>query len=403
MIDLHKDIKIGELPSILRLFLKDEAIGGRLILLAAAAALIATNTIWQIGYENFWHTHLSIGLGQWSLTQDLQHWVNEGLMTVFFLVVGLEIKREIIGGELKTLQTAVLPVAAAIGGMLVPAMLYMLINTNQAGFNGWGIPMATDIAIALGLLLLLGKRVPSKLKIFLLTLAIVDDIGAIIVVTVFYNQQVNLLALLVAVLLVVVMVILSRSKFMTISIFALLGICLWLAFNASGINASIAGVVLGLLAPLTATKAHKHPIAVRLERSLLPAATFIIVPLFVFANAGLTFKTTAFDDSGAVLAAFGIIVGLVIGKVVGITGATWLVVKFRLGRLPTGTTWSQFIGIGFLAGVGFTISIFITELAFSSDRSLIDAAKIGIFVGSVLSAGLGLYSLRKTATPETTK
>lgn len=397
MVDLHKEIKLRELPSVLRQLLGEEAAGGRLILLAAAIALIVTNTHWQTGYESLWQTHFSVGLGHWSLTQDLRQWVSEGLMTVFFLVVGLEIKREIISGELKALQTAVLPIAAAIGGMVVPALLYLMINVNQAGFNGWGIPMATDIAIALGLLMLLGKRVPSKLKIFLLTLAIVDDIGAIIVIAVFYNQQVNTLALLVAALLTLIMVLLNRTRFMTLSIFTLLGICLWLAVHESGINASITGVLLGLLAPLTATKAHKHPIAVSLEKALLPAATFIIVPLFVFANAGLTFRAPSFNDSGAILAGFGIVIGLVIGKVVGITGATWLVVKLKLGKLPTNTSWSQFIGIGFLAGVGFTISIFITHLAFGDNRNLIDAAKVGIFIGSIVSAGLGLYSLRMIA------
>jgi NhaA family Na+:H+ antiporter len=402
VIDLQKQVKLSELPSVLRQFLRDEASGGKLILLAALIALAITNFRWHLGYENFWHTHLSIGLGGWSLVQDLRTWVNDGLMTVFFLVVGLEIKRETISGELKALQTAVLPVAAAIGGMIVPALVYLALNTNQVGVRGWGIPMATDIAIAVGLLMLLGKRIPSKLKIFLLTLAIVDDIGAIIVIAIFYNQQINIWALLAAALLVLGIVILSGSRYMTMPLFAVFGLCLWLTIYASGINASITGIVLGLLAPLIATKSHTHPIAVRLERALLPTATFIIVPLFVFANAGVTLTTSAFHDPGTLLTAFGIVLGLVMGKVVGITGATWLVVKLWLGHLPRGTSWPQLIGIGFLAGVGFTISIFITELAFGNNRALVDAAKIGIFAGSVLSAGLGLYTLKRATTSEIT-
>lgn len=390
------------MPAILREFLKDETTGGKLILIAALAALFVTNIAWQRGYENLWHTHLSIGLGNWSLTQDLREWVNEGLMTIFFLVVGLEIKREIVSGELKALKVAILPIGAAIGGMVIPALLYLTLNAGQAGANGWGIPMATDIAIAVGLLMLLGKRVPSKLKIFLLTLAIADDIGAIIVIAIFYNQQVNAYALLGAAAIGLAILLLVRTRYMNTPLFVVLGICLWLAMHRTGISASITGVILGLLAPLLPTKTHKHPIAVHLERSLLPAATFIVVPLFVFANAGVAFTTGAFQEPGTLLTAMGIVLGLVVGKVVGITGATWLVVKLKLGRLPSGTTWHQFIGIGFLAGVGFTISIFITELAFGADRDLVNAAKIGIFIGSVASAALGLYSLKKT-TAETAK
>ncbi len=375
-------------------FLKDEAISGKLILAASALALLVVNSPLHGTYDNFWHLDLSIGLGSWSLSQDLRHWVNEGLMAFFFLVVGLEIKRELVRGELRDLKIASLPIVAAIGGMVVPALIYISFNTEPNLIRGWGIPIATDIAFAVGILTLLGKRVPLSLKLFLLTLAIADDIGAIIVIALFYAEIIHFGYLFASILLVVGLWVFKSRLTGKLGLFVCLGIVLWITTHLSGIHASIVGAAMGLLAPLSKTPKGRS-VAEKLEKSFLPASTFVALPVFAFANAGVVLTSRAFTEPASGSVMWGIILGLVIGKTVGIVAATWLMVRLGKARLPRGTSWPQITGVGLIAGIGFTVSIFVTELAFGASAPLIETAKISIFIASAISALFGSIVLIK--------
>lgn len=374
------------------LFLKDEAVSGKLILIATILALIVVNSPLQHAYENLWQNHLTIGFGNKSLSLDLRHWINEGLMAIFFLVVGLEIKREVVQGELKNSKSAILPICAAIGGMIVPAIIYISINHTPEVIQGWGIPIATDIAFAVAVLTLLGPRIPKFLKLFLLTLAIADDIGAIFVIALFYAEIINYWFLgLSAVILFILWYF--RARLATrLALFMITGILLWLTTHLSGIHASIVGAALGLIAPI-ASRPSASSIAKRLEDFFLPISTFIILPLFAFANAGIILSAQAFNNSTSLSVMAGIILGLVAGKMLGIVGASWLIIRFGKAELPAETNWQHIIGVGFIAGIGFTVSIFITELAFSSNNLLTESAKIGIFIASIISAFLGSFIL----------
>lgn len=374
--------------------MRDEAISGKLIIIATVIALILVNSSLYNFYELFWKIPLSIGIGDWSLSQDLRHWVNEGLMTFFFLVVGLEIKREIVQGELGKFQTAVLPIAAAIGGMIVPALLYVALNANSPdSLRGWAIPMATDIAFAIGVLALLGRRIPSALRLFLLTLAIVDDIGAIIVIALFYGNGFDFLMCGLAIVLAIMTVILHRKNLLNMPLFIVIGIAMWLAINTTGVHAAITGVVLGFLAPIYSLRPTRASLAERLEKFTIPVSTLIAIPLFALANTGVVLSLDKFEYP-AITVAGGIVLGLVVGKVVGIVGASWLVVKLGIGKLPDSIRWRQLIGVGLIAGIGFTVSIFITELAFVNNEALRDAAKQSIFIASICSGILGFMVLR---------
>lgn len=390
------------LTRIVRTFLKDEAASGKFLLAAVAVALFFMNSPWSYAFERLWAQTLTASIGGWAISETLQHWIDEGLMAIFFLVVGLEIKREIVKGELHTWRAASVPIVAAIGGMVVPAIIYLIINNGQLGFSGWGIPMTTDIAIAVGVLALLGNRIPSALRLFLLTLAVVDDIGAILIIALFYSQGVALPALAVAAGILLCIGVLQWLRLLNFGIFVVLGIALWFAFHASGVHAAIAGALLGLSAPIVSRRKDKQAIAGRLEWALIPVSAFVVVPLFALANAGVTFSTSAFDERAALLAGTGIVAGLVIGKVFGIVGATWVLVRLTSARLPKEVSWRLLIGVGLLAGIGFTLSIFIAEIAFTSEM-LTQAAKISIFVASFLSAGLGLVWLWRATRPVTEK
>ncbi|MBA3758766.1 Na+/H+ antiporter NhaA [Candidatus Saccharibacteria bacterium] len=371
-------------------FLKDESIGGKLILVAALLSLIVVNSPLRDEFNHFWHLPLSIGLGSWSLSLDLRHWVNEGLMAFFFLVVGLEIKRELVKGELKNKKTAILPIGAAIGGMIIPALIYLIFNINSGAIQGWGIPIATDIAFAVAVLSLLSNRVPVSLKIFLLTLAIADDIGAIFVIALFYAEIINYWYLGASFLVATLTFLFRKQLTYRLFIVCMLGILLWITTHLSGIHASIVGAVLGFLAPVA--KSSKMAVSEKVEKALLPITTFFILPVFAFANAGFTLSASALTTNQSIL--WGVIFGLVLGKVIGITLASWLLVKLRVAQLPVGVVWKHIIGIGFIAGIGFTVSIFITELAFSDNDSFVNTAKIGIFIASGASALLGYIILR---------
>lgn len=372
-------------------FLKDETVGGKLILVAALLSLIVVNSPLGDEFSHFWHLPFSIGVGSWSLSLDLRHWVNEGLMAFFFLVVGLEIKRELVKGELKDIKTAILPVGAAVGGMLVPALVYLAFNLDSGAIHGWGIPIATDIAFAVAVLSLLSKRVPVSLKIFLLTLAIADDIGAIFVIALFYAEIINYWYLAASFILAIGIYLFRKRLTYRLLLVSLLGVLLWVVTHLSGIHASIVGAVMGLLAPV-AVSGGKVGVAERVEKLFLPITTFFILPVFAFANAGFPISADALTTNQSIL--WGVFFGLVAGKVIGITLASWLLVKLKVAQLPKGVAWKHIIGIGFIAGIGFTVSIFITELAFSDNQAFINTAKMGIFIASATSALLGYIFLR---------
>jgi len=413
-------------PKVVQQFLDTEAAGGCVLLLAAVVALVWANSPWSDSYRTVWGTDLSLGLGRFVLAEDLKHWVNDGLMAIFFLVVGLEIKRELVHGDLRDPRTAAMPAIAAAGGMAVPALLYLLVAGRGAGSGGWGVPIATDIAFAIGVVALLGSRVPASLKLFLLTLAIVDDIGAIVVIALFYAGEVQPVFLLAAVALVAVMMGLRRSGIVWIAPYVVLGVGVWLATQASGIHATIAGVALGLLTPARAltpaavarawagdladdpspaeldamTRLARTSVspAERLEHLLHPWTTFVVIPLFALANAGISVNARSFEAPGAAAVTAGVMLGLVAGKALGITGGAWLAVRSGLGKLPEGATWPMVAGIGVVGGIGFTVSLFVSELAFGAGP-LQDAAKIGVLGASTIAAVLGALALARACRP----
>ena len=391
----------GHVSRLVRLLLKDEATGGKFLLAAAVIAVVLTNSVWREPFTDFWQQHFTIGFGSWSMSESLQHWINHGLMAIFFLVISLEIKREVVRGELRTLKAASLPIMAAVGGMAVPIGLYMLINAGHDGFSGWGMPMTTDTAFAIGVLALVGRRVPATLKLFLLTVMVVDDVGAILVIALFYTEHVHLVPLLWAAGILAVILVLHWIRMLRLTAFALLGVLLWYAIEESGVHSSIAGVVLGLAAPIVSRRDRKGAIAERLEQSLIPVSTFVVIPLFALANAGVVFGTNAFADHDAVRVGIGVAVGLVVGKLIGVFGAVWLMVRLKVTRLPAGVGWTQMTGAALIGGIGFTLSIFIAELAFDDHTAFVTAAKICIFGASALSALLGFLVLCYRPRPKT--
>jgi len=407
-------------------FLHTEAASGIVLLAATAVALLWANSPFQDSYTELWHTHLSISLGDHTLDLDLQEWVNDGLMTIFFFVVGLEIKRELVEGELRAPRRAAMPAIAALGGMVVPALIYTAVNLGGDAADGWGIPMATDIAMAVGVLSLLSRRVPSTLKLFLLALAIVDDIGAIVVIAVFYTSGIEPAALGVAALLVVVVGLVRWAGVRHLGVYLVLGFALWLAVEESGVHPTLVGVILGLLAPTrpirqrhlidadaltdlsSAGAAHETAVMAResvsvvewLEHLLHPWTSFVILPLFALANAGIPLSSEALSDAASSPITLGVVLGLVVGKLVGVTVFTWLGARLGLGVLPAGATWQGIVGVAALAGIGFTVSIFITSLAFT-EAGQQNEAKIGILVASVLAAGVGsLILVRSASAPD---
>jgi NhaA family Na+:H+ antiporter len=370
-------------------FVSLEAAGGIVLLLAAAAALIWVNTD-PAGYTSWWHHQLTIGPGELAITESLVHWVNDALMTVFFFVVGLEIKRELVVGELRDRHRAALPAVAALGGMIVPALLFVAINVGGNGIDGWAIPMATDIAFAMGVLALLGPRVPSSLKLFLLALAIVDDIGAIVVIALFYSRGLHGWWLLGAVATVLLVVVMARLDVDHPIAYVVPGIVLWWCLHEAGVEPTLAGVVLGLLTP--ATLRRGVPVLERLEHALHPLSTFVIVPIFALANAGVVLGSDAIDHALSSRVTIGIVVGLVVGKFVGIFGASAIAVRARIGTLPDGVGLRHIAGVAVLGGIGFTVSLFITDLAFRGE--VVDDAKIGVLAASLCAATLGMIVLR---------
>ena len=343
-------------------FLREEAASGIAVLVGTVAALVWANA-WGASYETFWARELG--------PLDLHHWVNDGLMAVFFLVVGLEIKRELVAGELRDRRAAALPAIAALGGVVLPIVIFVLLTAGGDGARGWAIPAATDIAFAVGVLAVLGDRVSAGARLFLLSVAIVDDIIAITIIALFYAGELSFVWLAAAVVLAVA-VHFNRWSLAYIP----LGIALWIAVHEAGVHATIAGVVLGLLIPVG--------VGERAEHALHPYSAFIVVPLFALANAGVNFGGGVLSDAMGSMLTLAVVAGLVVGKLVGIGGAGLLALRAGWGTLPEGVTRSELIGLAALGGIGFTVSLFIAELAFT-DEALVNEAKVGIFAGSIAS------------------
>jgi NhaA family Na+:H+ antiporter len=439
--DSHRPTGPGEGPPKARIeswlrpvvrFLHIEAAGGFVLLACTILALVVANSPWSAQFAEVWQAKVGFTFGSFELYKPLLLWINDGLMTIFFFVVGLEIKREIVYGELRDPRKAALPAAAALGGMVAPAAIYLLVQGGGPGGKGWGIPMATDIAFVVGFLALLGNRVPFGLKILLLTLAIVDDIGAILVIAVAYTAETSLWFLAIGMASFLVVYLFRWIGVRPVPIYFVLGAGVWLAFLKSGVHPTVAGVVLGLLTPAGPWLARRSLVNVaegvaqklgnnggeddmvayeeavqlmtmtaretvspldRLETALHPWVAFGIMPLFALANAGVKVELSAMTDSVALAVA----AGLILGKPLGIVAFSWVAVKVGLAKLPEGVTWSVLLGASCLAGIGFTMSLFIAGLALDAD--LLAAGKIGTLVGSVLSAvfGMGLlfYFLRR--------
>jgi NhaA family Na+:H+ antiporter len=447
LIDKFSLTPANPLVSLFQRFFRMEAASGILLIISAVIAMTWANSPWAAGYTELWQTKFTIGLGEFGLSKPLLLWINDGLMAIFFFVVGLEIKREVQVGELSSVRQAVLPIAAAVGGMVVPALIYIGFNSGLESVRGWGIPMATDIAFALGILALVGSRAPVSLKIFLTALAIVDDIGAVLVIALFYTAEIAYLSLAVAGGFLALLVIANRLSIRHPIIYVILGVGLWVAFLKSGIHATVAGVLLAMTIPsksfmdtgafvrqgryyldriencclpgsfsqttkdqraaIRALEANSQKVESplhRLEHALHPWVAFAIMPIFALANAGVTLQ-----GDWSLLAspvALGIIAGLVAGKPLGIMLAVWLVVKTKLAVMPTGAGWRQVFGVSALAGIGFTMSLFVAGLAFG-DTPLLDTAKFGILSASLLAGLIGWLTFRvptaaRSTAPEVT-
>ena len=414
---LYSDRRLARAAQPFARFLHIEAAGGILLVAATIVALVWANSPWQAGYESFWATTVRVEVGTYVFEESFAHLVNDLLMGLFFFVVGMEIKRELVVGELRDPRAAALPAMAALGGMIVPALIFVAFNASGDGRGGWGIPMATDIAFALGVVALLGRRVPAQVKMLLLTLAIVDDIGAIVVIALFYTDDLETGYLPLAVGIVGLVALLHRIEVTYPLILLAAGFVLWLVVYESGIHATIAGVVMGLLTPaiarqtdleaeeivdvlghrgddLSAQDIRLTAIAIRgsvsacdrLIESLHPWTSYLIVPLFALANAGIELTSDSLSGPSAVLG--GVAVALVVGKLVGVTAFSWLAVRLGIGRLPVETTWGHITGVAAVAGIGFTVSLFVTGLAY--DRADLQTdAKLGVLVASVAAAALG--------------
>ena len=425
-------------------FTRVEAAGGIVLLIAATIAIVWANSAWSDAYFTLFNTHIEVSFGAIHVNETLKHFINDGLMVVFFFVVGLEIKRELVTGELNSVKKATLPALAALGGMVVPALIYLAFvapTGDPEAMRGWGIPMATDIAFSVGVVALLGSRVSVSAKLFLLALAIVDDIGAILVIAVFYTDDLTFGYLAFAAVLLVGMHFAKRIGVTSMLFYVPVAIAIWYGFLESGVHATIAGVILGLMTPVYAkysdetfrqkavrvlerwdiNRASPHaaerldhdalelaevakssvPPLNRLEHALHPWSSFVIVPLFALANAGVRFvgQDTGLGEQLTSPVALGVAVGLMVGKPVGVTVATWIGVKLKLGVLPRRTNMKTIFGLGTLAGIGFTVSLFVSELAFNHEI-LADEAKLGIFLGSFVAGVVGYLVLRTFKTPE---
>lgn len=367
-------------------FLKSEQIGGVILIICVIVSLIIANSNLGAAFENLLSTKIGFSSLAIPLEFSVSLWINDGLMAIFFLLVGLEIKREIIEGELSSPQKAAMPIFAALGGMIFPASIYALINSNTPTIDGWGIPMATDIAFALGVISLLGKRVPSSLKIFLAALAIADDLGAILVIAIFYTNELHWMQLLYSAGILIALIALNRFGIKKLIYYIIPGFFLWYFVHHSGIHATIAGVLIALTIPTNTVK-EESPLE-KLEHLLVRPVNFLIMPIFALANTNIRFENKMIDGLSSPLG-LGIICGLALGKPIGVSLFSWLSVKLGMAKLPNKVNWKHIFGLGLLAGIGFTMSVFIALLSFSTTEYQIQA-KFAILVSSVL-AGISGY------------
>lgn len=381
----------------LREFLKKESAGGILLLIAAILALISANSPLQDLYGELLNIPVAVRIGALDISKPLVLWINDGLMAVFFLLIGLELKKELIEGELSSPRNIVLPAVAALGGMLIPGVIYAFINWNDPiALNGWAIPTATDIAFALGILSLFGKRVPPALKIFLVSLAIMDDMGAIIVIAIFYTSELSFSSLVIASACMVILAFINNQNIRKLTPYIFTGVILWVAVLKSGVHATLAGVILAFFIPLKTASENETSPLVYLEHDLRNSVVFIIMPLFAFFNAGVSLQGVSF---GTLIepVPLGIILGLFIGKQVGVFLFSYIAVKLKIAALPRNTSWKQIYGIAFICGVGFTMSLFIGSLAFEQGGTTANLmhARLGILFGSSLSVIFGYFYLNK--------
>ncbi|MBU2891152.1 Na+/H+ antiporter NhaA [Celeribacter halophilus] len=381
-------------------FFDSEISGGIVLMVAAVAAMIVANSSLHPYYDGALSSYFTVQLGENGLSKPLILWINDGLMAVFFLLVGLELKHELMEGKLKNPRDVVLPGMAAVGGMLMPALIYFALNiSSPETHSGWAIPAATDIAFALGILALVGDRVPSSLKVFLLTLAILDDLGAILIIAFFYTAELHLDYLFLALIPLAIMFYLNRSGIHRIAPIILLGAVLWVLVLKSGVHATLAGVITAFFIPIK-DKWGKSPLH-SLEHALSPYVFFLIVPIFAFANAGVVLSGVTLADVFSPLP-LGIALGLILGKQIGVFGMTWALVKLGIARKPFGATWLHIYGVAALAGIGFTMSLFIGGLSFE-DAFYMNEVRIGVLSGSVISAIIGFTVLRLAPSEEDNK
>lgn len=417
-------------------FLHAQTTTGLILMIMTIVALLLANSPLYEAYSHFFHMNIDFNVGSWALSHSLHHWINDGLMAIFFFIIGLEIKREITAGELSNIKVALLPILAAIGGMIFPAMIYLSLNYNTAGVNGWGIPMATDIAFAISALVLLGKRVPTTLVTFLVALAIVDDLGAVLVIALFYTDTINMLPLGLAGAMFLLMLAFNRFGIHMILPYFIVGLFMWFFMLESGVHATIAGVLAALAIPSTPKRTPKsftqdtqhlmyeyekysvqetHTMteeqkkilttikdkidevgtpAARLEHDLHLPVALLVIPIFALANAGIRIDFNSIGSTLLEPVSLGIIAGLIFGKVIGIFGVSWLAVTLKIAQLPKGSSLSQVFGVAFLGGIGFTMSIFVADLAFIGNNELIFQAKVGILSASLFSGLFGYFWLK---------
>ncbi|WP_229515349.1 Na+/H+ antiporter NhaA [Paraburkholderia terrae] len=373
-------------------FLRLESAGGLLLAASAVLALICSNTPLRVAYDELLKIPVEVRFGSFALAKPLLLWINDGLMAIFFLLIGLEVKREVVEGELSTPAQIVLPVVGGVGGMLVPALLFVITNRDSGALNGWAIPTATDIAFALGILSLLGDRVPLSLKVFLTAVAIADDLGAIVIIALFYTADLSLSMLIFSAIPIALLVALNLLKVTRIAPYMIVGVILWVLVLKSGVHATLAGVAAAFAVPLKATDAEGHAPLHRLEHNLHPWVAFAILPIFAFANAGVSFAGITFAAFSDPLT-LGIAVGLFVGKSVGVCGACGALIGLGAARLPDGASWPQFAGVAALCGVGFTMSLFIGSLAFEGPEYF-TPIRLGVIAGSLLSGIMGYLLLR---------
>ena len=377
-------------------FLKLESSGGILLLFSAAVAMLLANSPLSSQYNDFLNLPVSLQIGSFSINKTLIHWINDGFMAVFFVLVGMEVKKELFEGALSSYQQAIFPAIAAVGGMIVPALVYWFITKQDPSLaNGWAIPMATDIAFALGIMALLSKQVPLPLKIFLLALAIIDDLGAIVVIALFFSHELSVQALIFSGISILTLVLLNRFRVSALCAYMVIGAILWASVLKSGVHATLAGVIIGFCIPLKGKKGERplHDF----EHILAPWSSFVILPLFAFANAGVSFDgiDVSMISSPLLLA---IACGLIIGKPVGVFGFSYISVKLGLAKLPDGINFKQIFAVAVLCGIGFTMSMFLASLAFDADagESVNTLSRLGILLGSTISATLGYLFLKQT-------